>query len=83
MKHKTLLITLLMLIATFAFAQIPQTMSYQGVLMDAAGSPVADGAGDLTFILYDAATDGTMLWEETQQVDVANGIFNIILGTSK
>ena len=81
MKHKTLLITLLMLIATSAFAQIPQTMSYQGVLTDANGTPVADGPVNLTFKLYDAATDGTMLWEETQQVDVAKGLFNVILGT--
>ena len=43
MKHKTHLITLLMLFATSAFAQIPQTMSYQGLLTDAAGNPVADG----------------------------------------
>ncbi len=63
MKHTILLITLLMLIATSALAQIPQTMSYQGVLTDAAGNPVADGPVDLTFKLYDAATDGTLLWE--------------------
>ncbi len=60
MKHKTLLITLLIMIATSAFAQIPQTMSYQGVLTDPAGNPVA-GPVDLTFKLYDAATDGTLL----------------------
>ncbi len=82
MKHKTLLITLLMLFAISAFAQIPQTMSYQGVLTDANGTPVADGPVDLTFKLYDAATDGALLWEETQEVDVAKGLFNVILGTS-
>ena len=57
-------------------------MSYQGLLTDAAGIPVADGPVDLTFKLYDAATDGTLLWEETQEVDVANGLFNVILGSS-
>ncbi len=82
MKHPILLITFLMLFATSVFAQIPQTMSYQGVLTDANGAAVADGQVNLTFKLYDAATDGTMLWEETQQVQVANGIFNVILGTS-
>ena len=82
MKHKTLLIPLLMLFATSVFAQIPQTMSYQGLLTDTAGNPVADGPVNLTFKLYDAATDGTLLWEETQQVDVAKGLFNVILGTS-
>jgi len=49
MKHKTLLIPLLMLFATSAFAQIPQTMSYQGVLTDANGTAVADGPVNLTF----------------------------------
>ena len=63
MKHKTHLIPLLMLFATSVFAQIPQTMSYQGLLTDTAGNPVADGPVDLTFKLYDAATDGTLLWE--------------------
>ena len=82
MKQTILLITLLMLFATSVFAQIPQTMSYQGLLTDAAGNPVADGPVDLTFKLYDAATDGTLLWEETQQVDVAKGLFNVILGSS-
>ncbi len=63
MKQTILRITLLVLTATSAFAQIPQTMSYQGLLTDAAGIPVADGPVDLTFKLYDAATDGTLLWE--------------------
>ena len=82
MKHTILLITLLMLFSTSVFTQIPQTMSYQGVLTDAAGNPVADGQVNLIFKLYDDATDGMMLWEETQKVDVANGIFNVILGSS-
>ncbi len=57
------MIPLLMLFATSVFAQIPQTMSYQGVLTDANGTAIADGPVNLTFKLYDAATDGTLLWE--------------------
>ena len=57
-------------------------MSYQGLLTDEAGNPVADGQANLTFTLYDAATNGTMLWQETQEVDVARGLFNVILGSS-
>ncbi len=48
MKPTLLLITLLMLIATSALAQIPQTMSHQGLLTDGAGNPVADGPVDLS-----------------------------------
>ena len=53
MKHKTLLITLLMLTATPAFAQIPLTMSYQGVLTDAAGNAVAAGQVEGQHRLFD------------------------------
>lgn len=74
----TMLLSLCM--ATFAFGQIPQTMSYQGVLTEANGNPV-NGSVSLTFKLYDAATGGTKLWEETQQVTVINGLFNVILGS--
>ena len=69
------------LIVSLAFAQIPQTMSYQGVLTGADGNPVADGSVSLTFKLYANATGGTALWEETQQVTTANGLFNAILGS--
>ena len=61
--------------------QIPQTLSYQGVLTDDSGNAVSDGTRNLTFKLYDTATDGTQLWTETQSVDVSNGLFNVILGS--
>jgi len=83
LKHTLLLITLLMLIATSALAQIPLTMSFQGQLTDGDGNPVADGPFDLTFRLYDDASDGTMLWEEIHpKVDVVRGLFNVILGST-
>ncbi|MFQ5677059.1 MAG: hypothetical protein ACE5G1_14280, partial [bacterium] len=68
-------------LVSFASAQIPQTMSYQGVLTVADGNPVDDGAVSLIFNLYDAAAGGTALWEETQQVTTTNGLFNVILGS--
>jgi len=55
-------------------------MSYQGVLTDESGNPVSSTTHNLTFKLYDAATDGTELWTETQSVDISNGLFNVILG---
>jgi hypothetical protein len=62
--------------------QIPETMSYQGALTDAGGNPVPDGNVSLTFRLYDVASGGTALWEETQEVAVSSGIFNAVLGSS-
>jgi hypothetical protein len=64
-----------------AWGQIPQTISYQGVLTDASGTAVPDGDYNLTFKLYDAATGRTELWSEDQSVEVSNGIFNVILGS--
>ena len=42
--------------ANFAWGQIPQTISYQGVLTDAGGAVVPDGTYQLTFNIYDHAT---------------------------
>ncbi|MFQ5858209.1 MAG: hypothetical protein ACE5LU_21610, partial [Anaerolineae bacterium] len=56
-------------------------VNYQGVLTDAAGSPMPDGSYSVTLTLYDAATDGTSLWTETQTVSTANGLFNLQLGS--
>jgi hypothetical protein len=64
-----------------ANAQVPQTMSYQGILTDPGGNPVPDGNVGLTFRLFDIAAGGTPLWQETQQVTVSKGIFSAILGT--
>jgi hypothetical protein len=64
-----------------ATAQVPQTMSYQGVLTDGAGSPVPDGSYDIAFSLYTVVSGGTAIWTETQSVQVTGGIFSVILGS--
>ena len=57
MKRKLLLGMLVFLVAAnFAWGQIPQTISYQGVLTDAGGAVVPDGTYQLTFNIYDHAT---------------------------
>lgn len=73
----------LLLAATTAAAQIPQILNYQGVLTDAAGTPVADGNYDLTFALYGAPSAGAALWTETRTgVPVVRGGFSVLLGTT-
>ena len=63
-------------------AGIPQQVSYQGYLTNAANQPVSNGTVQMVFKLYDAATGGNLLWSETQPtVAVANGIFNVVLGS--
>ena len=62
-------------------AQVPQTISYQGSLIDATGTPITASLG-ITFRLYDSLSplSGTLLWEEKQSVAVANGSFDVVLG---
>ena len=74
------LFAVLVLSASRGYPQTPQTLSYQGSLTDASGSPV-DGTPTITFSLYDTAAGGTALWQETRSVTVTNGAFHVILGT--
>ena len=82
MNTKLLLTVLFSLfVAQWAWGQIPQTMSYQGILTDAEGNAV-NGNRTLTFSFYEQAEGGEPIWQETQEVEVANGLFNVILGSS-
>lgn len=86
MKCKIFLLTLsfmlvLILSGQVAWGQIPQTMSYQGVLTDAKGSLVSDGVYRIAFKLYTAAEGGTPIWSETQSITVKDGLFNVTLGS--
>jgi hypothetical protein len=61
-------------------AQIPRTISYQGVLTDAKGNPRPDGSYNVTFALYADSTGGTKLWQETKSLAVTKGMFSNYLG---
>ena len=82
MKRAILIGTIMiLLVPQLSWGQIPQMMSYQGVITDANGVAI-DGDVDLTFRLWDAAAEGTQLWTETQpSTPLSNGIFNVILGS--
>ena len=63
-------------------AQVPAKMSYQGVLTDGSGAPVADGNHSLVFKLYSVSTAGSALWTETQAtVNTTNGVLSVVLGS--
>lgn len=71
---------------------ISHTINYQGRLMDAGGSNVADGDYDMIFVIYDSLTGGNQLWSAsttnglptgtttTVPVAVKSGLFSILLG---
>jgi len=63
-----------------ASAQIPRTISYQGLLTDASGKPISDGDHTVTVALYDAETGGSALYTETRTVATSRGIFDAIIG---
>ena len=77
-----LLICLIALVGLLQ-AQIPETLSYQGTLLNKSGQPVANGDYAMTFRIYEDSSGGTAIWEESQSISVADGIFSAVLGSSK
>lgn len=61
-------------------AQAPRLVPVQGLLTDGQGNPV-DGPVEVRFAIYPAQSGGNPLWEETQSVEVEQGIFAAYLGT--
>ncbi len=56
------------------------TIPYSGYLGDAEGHPVANGAYDFSFAIYDADVGGILLWTGKQDgVQVRNGAFDTSL----
>jgi hypothetical protein len=62
-------------------AEVPDGLSYQGLLMDAEGAPV-DGILPVTLGVWDdAAPAGTLLYQESHaSVDFADGVFQLVIG---
>ncbi|HXG00185.1 MAG TPA: hypothetical protein VNL69_05330 [Bacteroidota bacterium] len=70
----------LIVLTQFALAQIPRTISYQGVVTDTLGNPKPDGTYSFTFRLYAGASGGSALWSETKTLQVKRGLFSTLLG---
>ena len=72
----------LLLLTIFPYicqAAIPQKMSYQGYLTNAAGVPV-NGTLLMIFSIYNVSSGGTPLWVEPHSVTVSQGVYSVILG---
>jgi len=83
MKHLALvafLIVVMMIRFQTGTAQIPRTLSYQGILTDSLSNPKPDGTYSFTFRLYDRESGGTALWTEVKSLRVERGLFSTILG---
>lgn len=69
-------------IVSLAYCQVPQTLTYSGLLSE--GGVPAKASVRLTFTLYDAASGGNDIWSETfDNVDVDNGRFTVALGSTE
>lgn len=66
---------------SIATAQMPRTISYQGVLADAGGSLLPDGNYSLRLALYESVSGGAPIWSETQTATVVRGVFNALIGS--
>lgn len=66
-------------LAYFAAAEVPELMSFQGMLSDSNNTPLT-GTYSVQFSIYNSETDGSHIWSETQSVDVNDGLFSVLLG---
>ncbi len=89
MRRTSLLILILTLSlicgATAVMGQgvTPSLLNYQGLLADADGQPINAQGLVVTFRIWDdpiAANAANLKWEETLTIDVADGLFSVILG---
>ena len=82
MKRIFFLLSVIAFSSINIFSQaIPKQISYQGVLKDASGN-ILTGDFTMIFKIYDDPSGGSALWTEIQTVAVANGLFNVQLGST-
>ncbi|MEM8600583.1 MAG: hypothetical protein AAGF99_11740 [Bacteroidota bacterium] len=66
---------LVLLAAPNAFAQ--ENFTFQGLLTDASGQPVADGTYTLNLRVYTSLVGGTLVYESSQSVTTSGGVYSI------
>lgn len=71
----------ILVFSTFAYAEVPKMINYQGKLTTPQGALFNDTLA-MTFSIYADSTGGTALWTETQtSVKVEYGVFSVLLGS--
>ncbi len=58
-----------------------QQINYQGKLVNASSSAVANTGYSMTFKLYTVATSGAAIWTETRTATTSSGLFSVMLGS--
>ena len=81
MKRLYTIIVAILLSAT-SFAQVPEKMSYQAVVRDAAGELVSDQSVGMRISILQTTTTGTAVYVETHTPSSnTNGLVSIEIGT--
>jgi len=76
-----LLLCLLLAVSSHtASAQIPRTFTYQGLVVDNTGRPVADGSHTIVISLYTNPTGGNAIFSENQSVNTLKGLLSTSIG---
>jgi hypothetical protein len=76
----TILAFVVFLFGASGQAQIPRTLTYQGLLTDTLGTPLPDGSYSMTFRLYQTSNGGSALWQEVRTLQTKRGLFSTNLG---
>jgi len=71
---------MVLMAGTLCLSVVPQTISFQGMLKDSAGSLVT-GTREITFRICSALQGGTVLWNEMQTVSVEAGLYSVQLAS--
>jgi hypothetical protein len=72
----------LALIATLAAAQAPLIIDFEGKITFTGNASTVNGTRTVTFVIYDQATGGVPVWNETHSLFLTGGLFNTLLGGS-
>ena len=67
--------------AAGVMSPVPSLVNFQGSLTDSQSTPLT-GTHNVTFSIYTMETGGAAIWQETQSVNVQNGLFSVLLGST-
>lgn len=82
MKNRILILAICIFLAiplNVEAMSISPLISYQGILKDSSGNLI-NNTVSLTFKIFNHSTSGSLLWQETKDVQVNNGLFTTQLG---
>ncbi|MGA1823806.1 MAG: tail fiber domain-containing protein [bacterium] len=74
------LIFLMIFLLNISARAVPDTINLQGKLTYKSGEALPTGSYSMHFSVYEQETDGNLLWEEDQTVEITEGIYSLQLG---